>query len=42
MGREEIWRGNVLLTEKGNSQWLNERVTFTEKFYQALENMILR
>ena len=27
MGREEIWRGNVLLTEKDKPQWFNEIVT---------------
>ncbi len=40
-GGEEIWKGNVLLIEKDNPQWLNEIVTLIEEFYQTLENMIL-
>ena len=30
-GREEIWEGNVLLTEKNNPEWLNERVLLAEE-----------
>lgn len=40
-GGKEIWKGNVLLTEKDNPQWLNEIVTLIEEFYQVPENMIL-
>lgn len=33
---------HAAVNRKGISQWLNERVTLTEAFHQASENMVLR
>lgn len=38
-GGKEIWKGNVLLTEKGNPQWLNERFALDRSLVRILTKM---